>query len=65
MKRFRKENRAAFKWSLTQIITRTLKSKFIDVSHVEVLPPGLRRHVVENAVERLEIARHMDRAAEL
>lgn len=63
LKRFRKENRGVFKWCLANVITRALKSQIVEV--VETLPPGLRRYVVENAVERLNIARHMDRGPEL
>jgi hypothetical protein len=65
LKRFRKENRGVFKWCLVNIITRALKTQFIEGESIELLPPGLRRYVVENAVERLDIARHMDRSAEL
>jgi hypothetical protein len=64
LKQFRKENRAMFKWCLANVITRALKSQFIEGPEV-VLPPGLRRYIVENAIERLDIARHMDRSADL
>ena len=63
LKRFRKENRGVFKWCLANVITRALKSQIIEAP--DTLPPGLRRYVVENAVERLDIARHMDRGPEL
>jgi hypothetical protein len=65
LKRFRKENRGVFKWCLAHVITRALKSQFIEGDTMHTLPPGLRRYVVENAVERLDIARHMDRGPEL
>jgi hypothetical protein len=65
LKAFRKENRAVFKWCLTKVITRALKTQFVEGDSVEDLPPGVRRYVVENAVERLELARHLDRSAEL
>jgi len=65
LKRFRKENRGVFKWCLVNLITRVLKAQFVEGDSIEILPPGLRRYVVENAVERLDIARHMDRSAEL
>ncbi len=64
LKQFRKENRAMFKWCLANIITRALKSQFIEGPDV-ILPPGLRRYIVENAIERLDIARHMDRSSAL
>jgi hypothetical protein len=65
LKAFRKENRAVFKWCLTKVITRALKTQFVEGDSVEDPPPGVRRYVVENAVERLELARHLDRSAEL
>jgi hypothetical protein len=65
LKAFRKENRAILKWSLAKVITHALKAQFIECDSIEVLPMGLRRYVVENATERLDIARHMDRSGEL
>ena len=65
LKQFRKENRGIFKWSLAGVITRALKTQFIERETIDVLPVGLRRYVVENAIERLDIARHMDRGGEL
>ena len=65
LKRFRKENRGAFKWCLANVIMRALKSQLVEGNSIDALPPGLRRYVVENAVERLDIARHMDRGPEL
>jgi hypothetical protein len=65
LKAFRKENRPVFKWCLTNLITRALKTQLVEGDSVEDLPPGVRRYVVENAVERLELARHLDRSAEL
>jgi hypothetical protein len=65
LKVFRKENRGVFKWTLAKIITRALKTRFIDGESFVNLPPGLRRAVVANAIERLELARHMDRTGDL
>ena len=65
LKRFRIENRGLFKWCLVNVTSRALKSRFIEGDSLEILPPGLRRYVVENAIERLDIARHMDRSGEL
>ena len=65
LKKFRKENRGVLKWCLTSIITRAVKTHFIEGGEIDVLPAGLRRHVVENVIERLDIARHMDRSGEL
>ncbi|HEY0550637.1 MAG TPA: hypothetical protein VGF13_13615 [Verrucomicrobiae bacterium] len=64
LKQFRKDNRAMFKWCLANVVTRALKSQLIEGPEV-TLPPGLRRYIVENAIERLDLARHMDRSAEL
>ena len=63
--RFRKENRGLFKWCLVNVISRALKMQFMEGDTIETLPPGLKRNVVENAIERLELARHMDRSGEL
>lgn len=65
LKQFRKENRGILKWTLTSVITRGLKSQFIEGAGIDVLPAGLRRYVVENAIERLDIARHLDRREDL
>lgn len=65
LKQFRKENRGIIKWCLANVITRALKTQFIECDGIDTLPPGLRRYVVQNAIERLDIARHMDRGAEL
>ena len=65
LKQFRKENRGVFKWCLANVITRALKTQFIEGESIDMLPPGLRRYVVQNAIERLDIARHMDRGGEL
>lgn len=65
LKRFRKENRGLFKWCLANVISRALKSQFIEGDSIEILPPGLRRYVVENTTERLDLARHMDRGGDL
>jgi hypothetical protein len=61
---FRRLNRVLLKWSLAQVLTRALKTQFIEGDSIQVLPPGLRRYVVENATERLDIARHIDRASD-
>jgi hypothetical protein len=65
LRRFRKENRALFKWCLANVIARALKTQFIEQNELEVLPAGLKRHVVENATERLDLARHLDRRADM
>lgn len=65
LRQFRKENRGLLKWSLTNVITRALKTQITEGDAIDILPPGLRRYVVENAVERLDLARHMDRGGDL
>ena len=62
LKAFRKENRGVFKWTLAQVITRALKTQFIEGPDIDQLPMGLRRYVIENAIERLDLARHLDRS---
>lgn len=61
MKAFRIENRGVLKWSLARVISRALKAQFVEEDGIETLPAGLRRAVVENAIERLDLARHLDR----
>jgi len=65
LKRFRRENRGLLKWCLAKVITQALKTQFIEGESIDAFPPGLRRFVVENATERLDVARHMDRGSEL
>ena len=65
LKHFRRENLGLLKWCLVKVITRALTSQFIERDEIEILPPGLRRRVVENATERMDLARHMDRSAAL
>lgn len=61
LKEFRKENRGILKWALAHVITRALKSQFVEGAAIEVLPVGLRHYVVNNAIERLDHARQIDR----
>lgn len=65
LKKFRKDNRAVMKWSLVNVISRALKSQFVEGEQMQTLPPGLQRLVIDNATERLELARHLDRGVEL
>lgn len=55
--RFRRENRGLLKWCLVQAFKRAIKAKADDV----LLPAGLKRHLRDAAVMRLNVARHMDR----
>ena len=65
LKQFRRVNLGLLKWCLVKVINRAGISQFIERDEIEVLPPGLRRYIVENATERLDLARHMDRSASL
>jgi transposase len=58
---FRKLNRALIKDVLQVVTTKALRTQFIDADEFVVFPAGLRRMIDENAGERLDIARHMDR----
>jgi Transposase domain (DUF772) len=60
--RFRRDNRGLLKWALEQLLKRALRSKY-SLGDM-LLPPGLRRHLMDLAAERLNMARHMDRAAQ-
>jgi hypothetical protein len=60
--KFRKENRALLKWGLVQILKRALEQK-LQLGEIR-LPAGLRQTLVVSATERLDLARHMDRAAQ-
>jgi hypothetical protein len=59
LRKFRRDNKALLKWSLVQILKRCLAgpSEHQTVS----FPAGVKRLLVENAVSRLDLARHMDR----
>jgi hypothetical protein len=65
LRQFRKENRGLLKWSLAGVITEALKSQFLEGDEIDVFPVGLRRHIIENAIERLDIARNLDRREDL
>lgn len=60
--RFRRENRGLLKWVLVQILKRALRARYN--LNLSVLPAGLKQHLVQLATERLDIARHMDRAGQ-
>lgn len=62
LERFRRENRGLLKWVLVQILKRALRSKYS--LNTSMLPAGLRQHLVDLATERLDVARHMDRAGQ-
>lgn len=55
--RFRRENRGLLKWSLVQLLKRALRARLGDL----MLPPGLKRRLLDAAVARVDLARQMDR----
>jgi hypothetical protein len=57
-------NRELVYEALAQVLVKAVKSQFIEGESVQFLPSGLRRLIVENAGERLDYARHMDRTGE-
>ena len=60
--RFRRDNRGLLRWLLLQTLKRALKEKF--GLGGAFLPAGLRHFLTETAGSRLDIARHVDRAAQ-
>lgn len=60
--RFRRENRGLLRWLLQQVMTRAMQDHF-DMAEV-VVPAGVKGFIHTNATERLELSRHMDRAAQ-
>lgn len=63
LERFRRENRGLLKWILVQVFKRALREKH--GLNISLLPSGLKQYLVELATERLNLARHMDRAQEV
>jgi hypothetical protein len=59
---FRKLNRALIQEVLQHVIVKALWTQCVDGNDSAILPAGLQRMVTQNAMERLNIARHMDRA---
>ena len=61
IERFRRQNRALIRWVLVQVLQRAMQSRqFADIRYLA----GLRRALTDSATERLDLARHMDRAAQ-
>jgi hypothetical protein len=60
--KFRKENRALLKWGIVQLLKRAVQQK-LELGTMR-FPSGLRQALVDSAVERLDLARHMDRATQ-
>ncbi|MCI0745005.1 MAG: hypothetical protein L0Y58_06330 [Verrucomicrobia subdivision 3 bacterium] len=62
LERFRRDNRGLLKWVLAQILKRAFRAHYNLQSGL--LAAGLKHHLVQLAVERLDLARHMDRATQ-
>ncbi len=60
---FRRENRGLLKWGLMELLKRSFRQKY--GLGDGLLPAGLRRHLEDMAVSRVDIARHMDRGGSL
>ena len=56
--RFRRENRGLLRGILYQLLVRAIKERF-SLGTI-LLPPGFKRYLLDNAIERLDMARHMD-----
>lgn len=58
---FRRENRGLFKWTLSQVLQAAARRRL--GLRDGLFPAGLKRRLLQNAVERLDLARHFDRAS--
>ncbi len=56
--RFRRENRGLLRGILYELFARAIQARF-PAGHL-LLPPGLKRLLLDTATERLDVARHMD-----
>jgi transposase len=59
--RFRRENRGLLRWSLVQVFKRVLKDRFKLAD--SFWPAGLNLYLADTAVQRLDLARQMDRGS--
>jgi hypothetical protein len=60
--RFRRENRALFKWALAHLLKRVVRHRF--GLGDSLFPPGLKQYVLQASLARIDIARHVERAAQ-
>ncbi len=60
---FRRQNRGLIRWGLMELLKRSFRQKY-ELGE-GLLPAGLRRHLEEMAVARVDMAWHMDRASSL
>jgi hypothetical protein len=61
LERFRRKHRILLENILAEILVRAVQEKYVDIGK---LPPGLEYSIFARAVDRLDTARHMDRAEE-
>jgi len=61
LNQFRREHRGLLRGLLYQILVRALRHKHVGDAW---LPPGLKRYLLDNAMERLTLARHVDTVEE-
>jgi len=60
--KFRKENRGLLKFCLFELFKQAFRARF-EVGDV-FIPAGIRKHLLESAVTRLDVARQLNRGAE-
>ncbi len=61
LEHFRRKHRILLENILAAIFVRAVREKYVDIGK---LPPGLEYSIFARAVDRLDTARHMDRAEE-
>jgi hypothetical protein len=61
--RFRRDNRGLLKSMLIQVFKRALQYRF-QLPSSDIIPAGLKQHLLEAGGERIDLARHLDRASQ-
>jgi transposase len=61
---FRKFNRVLIQETLHNVMLRALKTQFVDADEFAIFPASLGRMAAANALDRLNLARHIDRSHE-
>jgi hypothetical protein len=62
LSRFRRENRGLLKYCLFELFKRAFRARFETAG--SLIPAGIRRHLLEASVARLDIARQMARGSD-
>ncbi|MDB6031328.1 MAG: hypothetical protein JWM16_1666 [Verrucomicrobiales bacterium] len=62
LSRFRRENRGLLKYCLFELFKRAFKERFETTG--ALIPAGIRKHLLESSVARLDIARQMGRGSD-